>query len=191
MLFAEQGFSGLRIEEVARSAGAARSQVYRLFPDKQALLAALVREDVEAFVSRIAGAVQQDASLEGMLQAGAEAFLSFVDERRTEYQLLFGLTGRIDPDVAAVIRGLHSRLADEFLRQFRPAVEAAGVPWPGEAEARIITRAAMALAEGAAQAWLVEPDLPRARVAQIVAGMIADALAPGAGNVQGVPQKRL
>ncbi|TMC47585.1 MAG: TetR/AcrR family transcriptional regulator [Chloroflexi bacterium] len=177
-LFVQSGYDGLGVGAVARAARVSRSRVYALFPGRQALLAGVVDHDVDELVARMVPAARAQPDLDTMLTEGVSTFLDFVEERKGEYEVLFGLTGRLEPDVARLLQSLRDRLVDAYLLLFRPAVEAYGIKWPSEAEARLTAHAMMAMVEGAVQAWLAEATLPRGRLIQVLAAMIRRALVP-------------
>ena len=64
--FAEKGFAGARLEDVARRAGIAKGTIYRYFADKEALFLAAARArvvpvfvDADAFVEAFAGSTRE------------------------------------------------------------------------------------------------------------------------------------
>lgn len=55
--FAERGFAGTRLEDVARRAGVVKGTIYRYFADKEALFEAAVRSKVPPFLDPIDGLI--------------------------------------------------------------------------------------------------------------------------------------
>lgn len=58
-LFAERGFSGTRLEDVAARAGLSKAAIYLYFDDKTALLKAVVKEAVGARIAQVRAAAAQ------------------------------------------------------------------------------------------------------------------------------------
>ena len=172
----ENGYRGLRLAAVARAARVPLALLHCEFPQRSSLVKALVEHDLEIFLSRLTSAVPTDAGLDAMLSAGLGVFFDFVAERREEYRILFGDAGRFDPAVAALLRELRERLATIYLALFRPAVEAQGVVWPSDAEARLRTHAVISLAEGGALAWVADDRLARDVVLEVLTRMIRQSL---------------
>jgi len=54
LLFSEQGFHGTDIGDIAREVGLARNSLYRYFANKDELLLACVKEDMEPHMQRLA-----------------------------------------------------------------------------------------------------------------------------------------
>ncbi len=65
--FAEQGFAGAKIEEIARRAGVAKGTVYVYFATKDALFEAMVRENISPIFERLETLVQASEASAGEL----------------------------------------------------------------------------------------------------------------------------
>src|SRR5260370_3086643 len=98
-LFVQSGYDGLGVGAVARAARVSRSRVYALFPGRQALLAGVVDHDVDELVARMVPAARAQPGLDAMLTEGVSTFLDFVEERKGEDEVLFGLTGVVEADM--------------------------------------------------------------------------------------------
>jgi AcrR family transcriptional regulator len=59
--FAERGFAGARLEDVARRAGVVKGTIYRYFADKQALFEAAVRSKLPPFMDPLDGIIDDFA----------------------------------------------------------------------------------------------------------------------------------
>ncbi len=77
-LFTEKGFSATRMDEVAALAGVSKGAIYLYFPDKMALLLALLRETVGAHVETVS---QTLASHKGPVAPLIPFFLATMAER--------------------------------------------------------------------------------------------------------------
>ena len=89
-LFAHRGFDATTTREIATEAGISDALIYRYFPDKQALLRAIVDEGIDRFASMgpPPGIDARDVPLEVLLTGLGTAFLAAVDEQRDLIKLL-------------------------------------------------------------------------------------------------------
>lgn len=83
------GLNKTTLDDVAREAGCARATVYRCFPNKQQLLAALVAREVDALRTTVVHAAQTDSSLGDAITTVTTTAAQFV---RTHRALTFVAT---------------------------------------------------------------------------------------------------
>jgi AcrR family transcriptional regulator len=91
-LFAEHGYAGTRLEDVAARAGVTKQLLYRHFSDKTALYLALLerhRADLPTFTA----AMPATGTLEERLRAVIEAWLSYAEAHAYAWKLLFRDSG--------------------------------------------------------------------------------------------------
>jgi AcrR family transcriptional regulator len=170
--FARGGYEAVSIEAVARAAGVSRTWLYSVYPDRKALLVGLIELDIDDFVGRLTGSLEPALDIGKMLLESYEHFLEFVSERREAYLMLFGQAGLLEPEVAALLDALRERLAALYVGVYRSSLEAQGVQWPTDAEARLVAHAVLSLAEGSALAWLNNPELSQDQLIQVVVPMM-------------------
>lgn len=89
-VFGESGFSGAKVEDIARRAGVSKGTVYLYFDTKEAML--------EALVEQSAGQIAQAAA--ALVEAGAER--DPVATYRSVFRMVF--TAMSDPDISAAPR---------------------------------------------------------------------------------------
>jgi len=135
--FAERGFAGARLDDVARRAGIAKGTIYLYFHDKEALFQELVRSALSPFVATIEGALTIDLPLRAVCDRLASTFAREVlGTRRKDIIRLVLTEGRRFPKVAKfyyhevperaliAVRGLVQRgiergeIADDTLEKF-------------------------------------------------------------------------
>src|SRR5688572_18110769 len=158
-LFSERGYHGVSMDEIAAASGISKPMLYDYFGSKEGLLLACVERARGRLFEEIAAAVRQAAEPERALRAGVEAFLSFADEQRATWVVLFGEGGRFG-ETAGAIRAEQAGLIAQLLREL-PG-------WRAEPDAEQLDAIAHVFV-GAAEAvafWAVDhPEVPLERVA--------------------------
>jgi AcrR family transcriptional regulator len=168
-LFAERGYSGTSMEELARRAGVTKPVVYELFGSKDGLFRACVDRAVRRMADSIAAAVRAESEPEARLRAGGMEFLRFAKDNAVAWELI-AMGGRF-ADQAVTVRRSQAELIRALLEEIAP--EGAD---PRELEA--VAWAVNTAYEGAAH-WMWEhPDVPVEQVADWIAGL----LGPGLGR---------
>ena len=102
-VFAERGYHTTSIDDIARAAGVSKALIYEHFASKQELHADLLEVQASELYRRVANAVEAVEAESGSarLTAGLAAYLSFVEERRDAWRVLFRET--VDPESAAAL----------------------------------------------------------------------------------------
>jgi AcrR family transcriptional regulator len=121
-VFAERGFEGTSVEEIAERAKVSKPIVYEHFGGKEGLFAVVVDREVEHIVGRIGEAVATGSARERLEQA-VLAYLRYVKERPDGFAVLLRdaprTTGR--GQLPALMYELADRVGDVFTEQFRRA----------------------------------------------------------------------
>lgn len=86
-LFAERGFEGTSIEEIAAQAGVSKPVVYEHFGGKEGLYAVVVDREVERLLSLATGLLEGDHN-ERKFEAAAVALLRYIDENSDGFRIL-------------------------------------------------------------------------------------------------------
>ncbi|MFL6238673.1 MAG: TetR/AcrR family transcriptional regulator [Actinomycetes bacterium] len=86
-LFAEKGFEGTSIEEVAARAGVTKPIVYEHFGGKEGLYAVVVDREMERVLAGITGALSGGSARE-LLEQAALAFLVYIEEQPDGFRIL-------------------------------------------------------------------------------------------------------
>src|SRR5580704_14287632 len=137
-LASESGMAAVQIVPVAERAGIAAGTVYRYFPSKDDLVAALVGARSE---QEIAAIVRAAAAAPGPLSALAAAIMVFAVRALRERRLAAAmLAGGDDADAAAERLAFRRRLEAEFASRIGAAIAAGHLPDqdPGFAAAAVI-----------------------------------------------------
>lgn len=118
-LFAEKGFEGTSVEEIAAVAGVSKPVVYEHFGGKEGLYAVVVDREVRELLGRITGALT-GGSARMLLEQAAMALLGYVEERSDGFAILVrdspvtGATGSFASIISDVATQVESILAQEF-----------------------------------------------------------------------------
>ncbi|MGO1385243.1 MAG: TetR/AcrR family transcriptional regulator [Arachnia sp.] len=122
-LFAERGFEGASVEEIAARAGVSKPVVYEHFGGKEGAYAVVVDREVRKLHDSIRGALTtKDAGSRELLERGALALLTYIDQSPDGFRILNrdsslqgpgGSFASILSDIAAQVEDI---LAAEFSR---------------------------------------------------------------------------
>ncbi|KNA90822.1 MULTISPECIES: TetR/AcrR family transcriptional regulator [Gordonia] len=86
-LFAERGFEGTSIEEIAQRAGVSKPIVYEHFGGKEGLYAVVVDREMETLLEMITSSLSKNRSLYRIQQV-ALALLTYMEERTDGFRIL-------------------------------------------------------------------------------------------------------
>ncbi|MDC7337650.1 TetR/AcrR family transcriptional regulator [Streptomyces lydicus] len=196
-LFAERGYAGTTIGEIAAEAGLSKPMLYRHFESKQELhLALLERHRDELAAAPIRELLHGSGDVNTRMTAMYDAWFGYVQTHPYTWRMMFrDTTG--DAEVQDFHREVQRRQRETdvaLLREFAP-----GIP---EAELEPLGEAIRSSLYGLALWWLDRPDRPRellvAAMVRITRGLISTVPSPaegqpgdgapaGAGTVRGRP----
>lgn len=117
--FAERGFEGASVEEIAARAGVSKPVVYEHFGGKEGLYAVVVDRETEALLGRVTAALVDDHP-RVMLECAALALLDYVEECTDGFRILVrdspvgGSTGSFASLISDIASQVEDRLAAEF-----------------------------------------------------------------------------
>ncbi len=86
-LFAERGFDGTSVEEIALRAGVSKPVVYEHFGGKEGLYAVVVDREVQHLLTRFTGALTAD-SPRALLEQATLALLTYVEDESDGFRIL-------------------------------------------------------------------------------------------------------
>jgi len=87
-LFAERGFDGTSVEEVAARAGVSKPVVYEHFGGKEGLYAVVVDREMQALLSSVTVALQSGGHPRAVLERAALALLDYIEESIDGFRIL-------------------------------------------------------------------------------------------------------
>ena len=157
-VFAEDGFHGAAMEQIAARAGVTKPVLYQHFESKKELYLGLLDEDMARLMTEIRFAIEGARSNRERIARATGAYFTFIDSNEGSFRLLFRETMGADPDFRSSIE----RFRDELASAIAAVIQAeAGLPM---SEAELLARAVMGIAESSAQWWLDHRSVPRERV---------------------------
>jgi AcrR family transcriptional regulator len=145
-LFAERGFEGTSIEEIAAQAGVSKPVVYEHFGGKEGLYAVVVDREVERFLA-MATAILGGANTREKFEAAAVALLRYIEDNADGFRILVrdspapgsGTFGSLISDIARQVeymlgdflrdRGYDPKLAPMYAQMLVGMVAVTGQWW--------------------------------------------------------------
>jgi AcrR family transcriptional regulator len=170
-LFAERGYAGTRLEDIAAAAGVTKQLLYRHFPSKKALHMALLAKHRDELLTGLAQDMATHGPLAERLPWVLDRWFAYVEQHPYALAMLFrDTTG--DPEVQAFYRELQAsaRRANVALLRAEPELE---LP---EEQIEPIAEFARSATTGLALWWADHRDVPRATVVDAAAGMLVRGL---------------
>ena len=122
-LFAEKGFEGTSVEEIAARADVSKPVVYEHFGGKEGIYAVIVDREVGALLGALSGSLAGKAHPRQLVERAALALLGYIEESPDGFRILVrdspvaqagGTFSSLLGDVSAQVEGL---LGDQFSRR--------------------------------------------------------------------------
>jgi AcrR family transcriptional regulator len=189
-VFVRDGYEAVTMRKIADRIEYTPAALYRHFPDKEALLAALVQADFGVFAARFRDSAGVADPVERIRQAGL-AYVGFAVAQPNHYRLLF-----MTPRPALRPRGEGAedagREAYGFLRRAVEEAVAAGRFRPGLDDVGLLTHSLWAAVHGVASLHVAFHDQPWIEAAPAPsAALVVDAMLRGlARRPAGDPGRR-
>jgi AcrR family transcriptional regulator len=166
-LFAEHGYSGTTIAQVAEAAGITPAVIYDHFPSKAALSIELLERHTTELLEFVGAALDRAPEDQAaQMRAGVDAFFAYVEENRVTWRVLFR-DPPTDPEVAAAYRRLNrvatAGIVAFFERGDRGAL--ADLDHPAQT-AEMFAEALKAAQNALAEWWYDHPEVPREQVVE-------------------------
>lgn len=115
--FAQGGWDGTSIDQIAAAAGVSAPVLYDHFASKQALFLELVDVHLARLMQSIEGRVVAAEGVDGKLRASIEGFFSFVEDDRFAWRCFFRDTAT-HPEIAQRQRAAQEHATREIARMF-------------------------------------------------------------------------
>jgi AcrR family transcriptional regulator len=124
MVFAERGYAGTSLDEVAARAGVTKPIVYRHFGSKKELHLVLLARHRDELLFELAQGITGEQQLSGRIRAAADSWFGYVQAHPYAMRMLFGDTTG-DPEIQAFHREMQgtARAAIRSLMEAEPGFE--------------------------------------------------------------------
>lgn len=122
-LFAERGFEGTSVEEIALRADVSKPVVYEHFGGKEGVYAVIVDREVQALLDALTGALNERGHPRQLVERAAKALLTYIESSPDGFRILVrdspvaqttGTFSSLIGDVAAQVEHL---LAHQFVKR--------------------------------------------------------------------------
>jgi AcrR family transcriptional regulator len=171
-LFAERGYSGTTLDDIAAAADVTKPMIYRHFDSKKALHLALLAKHRDELAARALEHYPRGGSLESTVPAMADAWFAYVEDHPYAWRMLFrDTTG--DPDVQAFHREIQGWQRANDMAVIEDQLGGA-IP---EEEIEPLAEVIRSSLTGLALWWLGNPDVPRSVLVDVVVRVTRGVLA--------------
>jgi len=171
-LFAEHGYAGTKLEDIAAAAGVTKQLVYQHFRSKKELHLALLVQHRDALLGQLAESMSGPGTLAERIPGAVDRWYAHVEANPYTWAMLFrDTTG--DPEVQSFYREVQAtaRAANVALIRGEPEID---VP---EERVEPLAEFIRTAVTGVALWWRDHPEVPRATVVEVV----VEALTSGLG----------
>jgi AcrR family transcriptional regulator len=155
-VFAQHGYHGASLEEIAQASGTSKALIYEHFESKRELHDALLAEHADELFRRFQANAATGATGEERLRTGVDTFFAWVQERREAWRALF--RDSADPELRPMIERLEAQATGAIVALVSDG--AATPPRQVEMYAALTSGACQSLANW----WNEHPDVPRAEL---------------------------
>ncbi|HSK90257.1 MAG TPA: TetR/AcrR family transcriptional regulator [Euzebyales bacterium] len=159
-MFADSGYHGVSMEQLADAAGVSKPVLYQHFPSKRELYLALVRDAVQEMETQVRAALEGTSDNRARVEGAVAAYFGFVGDPR--FRLIFSVE-RSDVEVHAEVAAAHMRVTETVAGLIS---EDAGLD---RASALFLAAALRGLAADGARWWSAHFDVSREQAARLAA----------------------
>jgi AcrR family transcriptional regulator len=166
------------MDQIAALAGVSKPMLYTYFGSKEGLYVAYIHRTGRGLLERLKGAAQREDPPVASMRLRVREFLSFVEEHRDGWTVLFGEVTSNRP-LADEVAELRSQIAEAVRRM----LEASVAPRPGlsYSASDALAHAIVGAGESLANWWLEHPEVSRDDVADWYLGVVQAAVAAALG----------
>jgi AcrR family transcriptional regulator len=163
-VFAERGFEGARVEQIADVADVSPGLLYRHFEGKQELYTEILQLANRELMAHLTQAAAPNLPTAERVRAGLDAFFTFVENHRELWQML--MKDVLEPDIAH-IRETVTRRSVQAVAALAAQDYESGGDMPHEVELEGVAVQVVGAAVSLASWWNDHPELPRSMMVNL------------------------
>jgi AcrR family transcriptional regulator len=163
-VFAERGFEGARVEQIADAAEVSPGLLYRHFDGKQELYTEILQLANRELMAHLTQAAAPDQPTAERVRRGLDAFFTFVEDHRELWQML--MRDVLEPEIADIREQVTRRSVQAVAVLAAQDYESAG-DMPAEVELEGVAVQVVGAAVSLASWWNDHPELPRAMMVNL------------------------
>jgi len=161
-VFAERGYEGARVEQIADAADVSPGLLYRHFEGKQELYTEILQLANRELMAHLTQAAAPDLPTSERVRRGLDAFFTFVESHRQLWQML--MKDVLEPDIAEIREGVVTRSVGIIAALAAQDYERGDGDMPHELELEGVAVVVVGSAVSLASWWNEHPDLPRSMI---------------------------
>jgi AcrR family transcriptional regulator len=147
-VFADQGFRGASMADVATAAGVTKPVLYQHFGSKRELYLQLLEDVGQRLLEEVQKATAAAGGPRQQVASGFEAYFRFVDDNENAFRLLFGGDGRqADREFADAVRHVEDAMADAVAALIEADID--------DEHRRLLAFGIVGLAEATSRYWVL------------------------------------
>ena len=161
-LFAEHGFGGVSMEDIAKASGITKPMLYAYFDSKEGLFAACAQRAGEHLREDLRGVGERDdLTPDEQLWQGIQRVFMFVEENHDGWLLLYPEGGLASGSIGAGAVAARDAMAELLTELFTRAARAQGLADEALVHTEAIAHSFTAATIGAASHWAKHESEPR------------------------------
>ena len=161
--FAEAGFHGTSMDDIADAAGVTKPVLYQHFPSKRDLYLELLEDVGQQLLEAITTATDEATTPRSQVEVGFAAYFTFVAANVSAFRLLFGSGARRDEEFDAAVTRVTDAIGDAIAGLIAADID--------PEHQRLLAAGIVGLAESACRYWVRNDlDVP----SDVLARRIAD-----------------
>jgi len=162
--FADRGFHGTSMDDIADAAGVTKPVLYQHFPSKRDLYLELLKDVGHQLLDAITLATADAPSPRRQVEAGFAAYFTFVNANVSAFRLLFGSGARRDEEFDAAVTRVTDAIGDAIAGLIAADID--------REHRRLLAAGIVGLAESACRHWVRNDlDIPADEVARRIADL--------------------
>ncbi|HEX9711969.1 MAG TPA: TetR/AcrR family transcriptional regulator [Actinomycetota bacterium] len=176
-VFADQGYHGAGMEEIAQRAGVTKPVLYQHFSGKKELYLALLDSDMTELQIEVSAALDSAETNHERIRRGLETYFSYIDENTDTFRLMFRETLGADPEFREAIDRFRDAIAGTI-----GTIIAEETRLPRE-ESELLARGVMGMSEAAALWWIEQRRIDKSE-------LVADLTTLAWRGLAGLPRRK-